>query len=396
MKYLILSVLMLQCMHASTYTLNKVLKSAKQNSVLIKALEQENLALLAKNKADTSSSPLELFGEGTKAYPHLGRNGYEYAIGVSKTLMLGDVQEQERRITHLSNQAYLLEEEKNILNFRNGLKSIYHNHCLDRMNHGSFRRSYLEFVKLYKKKQKAYKYQEISKTELMQLEIEKNRLYAQLQEMKMQKDISKQKLFMLSSIRYSKSSKFSCKDMYPIRSSVKLRNTFKLSKDAYKKRIRSTQETLDRYANKLDSVDLSVQYSKELDIDKYSVGFSLPLNFSSNKSEEQRVAAMHRNSAISYKHEQHMRESKSLLTQLKSELKTNVRMLKTLKSNHRNYKQKLLPLIKKSYDLGETSVIEYLLNSQKSYQLRQEIYRTKKAYYHTLFKLYSLSEMKDN
>lgn len=396
MKHIILFVLLMQMTHASTYTLKKVLKSATQNSALTKALQQESLALSSMNKADTSSAPFELFGEGAKARPDLGRDGYEYAIGVSKTLMLGDVQEQERKITHLSNQAYLLEEEKNILNFRNGLKNIYHNHCLDRMNYGSFGQSYREFVKLYKKKQKAYKYQEISKTELMQLEIEKNRLYAQLQEMKMQKDISKQKLFMLSGIHYSKSSKFSCKDMYPIRSKVKLGKAFKLSKEAYKKRIQSTQETLDRYSNKLDSIDLSVQYSKELDIDKYSVGFSLPLNFSSDKSEHQRIAAIHKNSAISYKHEQHMRESKSLLTQLKSELKIKAAMLKTLRSNYKNYKQKLLPLIKKSYNLGETSVIEYLLNRQKSYQLRQEIYRTKKAYYNTLFKLYTLSEMKDN
>ena len=71
-------------------------------------------------------------------------------------------------------------------------------------------------------------------------------------------------------------------------------------------------------------------------------------------------------------------------------------MVQTLKRNYKNYKNRLLPMIQTSYDLGETSVIEYLLNRQKSYQLRQEIYATKKAYYNTLFKLYTLSEKKDN
>jgi len=70
-------------------------------------------------------------------------------------------------------------------------------------------------------------------------------------------------------------------------------------------------------------------------------------------------------------------------------------MIKTLSQNYKAYKNKLLPLIKKSYDLGESSVIEYLLNRQKLYALNQEIYANKKAYYTTLFNLYTLSEKKD-
>jgi hypothetical protein len=353
MKQLVLFLLLMQAGHASTYTLSKVLKSAGQNSVLSKALQQESLALEAKNKASTASDPLELFGEGTKAYPNGGGSGNEYAVGVSKKFIFGNIQEQEQKATRLSNQAYLLDEERNILNFKNGLKNIYHQHCLDGQNYRSFKQSYQEFVKLYNKKQKAYKYQEISKTELMQ------------------------------------------KDMYPIRTHVKLGNTFQLSKEAYDKRIQSTHEVLDRYSNSIDSISLSAQYTEELDVDKYTVGLSIPLNFTSARSEQERAAAMYQNSAISLKHEQTMTEKKSLLSQLRSQLRSNALMVKTLKRNYQKYQKDLLPLIKKSYDLGETSVIEYLLNRQRSYQLRQEIYTTKKTYYHTLFKLYTISEKKD-
>jgi len=395
MKQLVLFLFLMQAGHASTYTLSKVLRSADQHNTLSKALQQESLALEAKNRASTASDPLELFGEGTKAYPNGGGSGNEYAVGVAKKFILGNIQDQEQKITRLSNQAYLLEEERNILNFKNGLKNIYHQHCLDGQNYRSFKQSYQEFVKLYQKKQKAYKYQEISKTELMQLEIEKNSLYAQLQEIKMQQEISKQNLFMLSKIPYTASTKLSCKDMYPIRTQVKLGNTFQLSKEAYDKRVQSTHEALDRYSKSIDSISLSAQYTEELDVDKYTIGLSIPLNFTSGRSEEERAAAMYQNSAISFKHEQTMTEKKSLLSQMRSQLKSNALMVQTLKSNYQNYKKNLLPLIKKSYDLGETSVIEYLLNRQRSYQLRQEIYATKKAYYHTLFKLYTLSEKKD-
>jgi L,D-peptidoglycan transpeptidase YkuD (ErfK/YbiS/YcfS/YnhG family) len=61
--------------------------------------------------------------------------------------------------------------------------------------------------------------------------------------------------------------------------------------------------------------------------------------------------------------------------------------------NHNHIDEKnLLPLLKRSYDLGETSVVEYLLSKQRSKQLKEEIYNTKKAYYTLLFKLYTLSE----
>jgi len=388
--------LLIQTSYGSTYSLDKILRSAAKHNTLGKALEQQSLAREAKNRADTAYAPLALFGEGSRANPIIGGSGNEYVVGVSKKILLGNIRDQEQKMARLSNQAYLLEEEKNILNFKNGLKNIYHQHCLDSQNYKSFDQNYQAFKKLYKKKQKAYKYQEISKTELMQLEIEKNSLYAELQDIKMQKDISKQNLFMLSKVPYTDSARLSCKDMYPIRTNVKLGSTFQLSNEAYEKRIQSTQEALNRYSHEVDSIDLSAQYTNELDVDKYTIGFSLPLNFTSEKSEEARAAAMYENSAISYKHEQDMTEKRSLLVQMRSQLKGNALMVKTLMNNYRNYQKNLLPLIQKSYDLGETSVIEYLLNRQKSYQLRQEIYATKKTYYHTLFKLYTLSEKKDN
>ena len=402
-KYTALSLLLIQTAYASTYTLDRILKSAAQNNTLSEALQQETLALESKNKADTASDPLTLYGAATKAYPHSGPggneylgSGNEYTAGLLKKFMLGDIQAQEQEITRLSNQATLLEKEKGLLNFKNGLKNIYHQHCLDRQNQKSFKQSYQEFAKLYKKKEKAYQYDEISKTELMQLEIEKNRLYAQLQEMEMRQEISKQNLFMLSKIYSTQSTQLSCEDMYPIKTQVNLGNTFDLSKEAYQKRIQSTQAALKRHSGKLESVDILAEYNEELDVDKYSVGLVIPLTFTSKKSEHERAAAMYQNSTISLQYEQMMTEKKSLLAQLKSYLKSNAMMVQTLKRNYQNYQKNLLPLIKKSYALGETSVIEYLLNRQRSYQLREEIYATKKAYYNTLFKLYTLSEKKDN
>ena len=396
MKHIILFVLLIQVAQASTLTLKQVLDSANNNSTLTQALEQERLFLESRNLADTSLDPMELFGSAANANPLVGEDEFEYSVGLSKEFSWGNTKEEEQRITRLNNEAYFLEEDKKILNFENGLKSLYHNHCLDNKYFKVSKQNYQEFVKLYKKKQKAYKYQEISKAELMQLEIEKNRLYAQLQEIKMTQVISKQKLYVLGRINNANVTTLSCKDIYPIRENVKLDgDKFQLSREAHTKRLESTQASLERYSRSLDSISLSAQYDKEIDIDRYGIGISIPLNFTSNRSEQERASAMYKSSALGFQHEQKMLEKRSRFLELQSYLNTKAEMLKTLKNNHRNYKTQLLPLIKKSYDLGETSVIEYLLNRQKSYQLRQEIYATKKAYYNTLFKLYALSEMKD-
>ena len=397
MKHIILFLLLIQLTEASTLTLKKVLASANNNNTLTQAIDQERLFLEARNLADTSSEPMDLYGTGTRAYPKDGSNDYEYSIGLSKKLPWGNTQEEDQMITRLNNEAYLLEEDKKILNFKNGLKSLYHQHCLDYKNYKSFKQNYQDFAKLYKKKQKAYKYQEISKVELMQLEIEKNRLYAQLQEIQMIQKTSKQKLLTLGRINHSEKTILVCNDMYPIRENVKFKeDTFQLSKKAHEKRIKSTQVALERHAKALDSISLAVQYDKEIDIDKYSIGVSIPLAFTSQRSEQERVAALHKNSAISFNHEQTMLEKKSMFSELKSTLKSHALMIRSLKNNLHNYKKNLLPLIKKSYELGESSVIEYLLNRQNFHQLKQELFATQKAYYHTLFILYTLSEMKDN
>lgn len=393
-KFILLS-LILQIGFAENITLENILQSANKHNALLFSLKQDALSQESKNLADTASDPFELYGEGTNARPELGSEGYEYAVGISKNIKLGNIQDQDQKITRLLSQANLLEAQGGVINFRNGLKNLYHQYCIDVQNYGSFKQSYNDLVKLYKKKQKAYNYHEIPKTELMQIESEKNRLYAQLVEIKMMQNIKKQKLFDLSKVGYSNKSKLSCRDIYPIRSSVDLKDTFSLSKEAHEKRLLSTQERMNRYSQGLESVNVSAQYGKELDMDKYTLGISIPLTFSSKRSEHEKAAAMYRHSALEYGYEQNMREKKSMLISLKAQLKSHAFMIKTLSENYKNYKTSLLPLIKKSYDLGETSVIEYLLNRQKFYTLSQDVYATKKAYYTTLFKLYTLSEKKD-
>jgi hypothetical protein len=380
---------------ASTYTLKDVIKTSRNNNVLQKALKNKTLAKRSKNLADTSLDPFELSAEFVKADPHIGERDNEYMVGVSKTVMLGGVLEEQRAVTALSNEADQLDGVKNIFAYEYGLKNIYHSHCIDYRAYKTFEKNYNAFVELYNKKKKAYDYQEISKKELLELEIEKSRLFAKLQVLKMDQQISKESLLRLSSLPITSASLLSCRDMYPIRSRVSLGETLKLSKRAYRKRLDSTETKFKRYSHALESVDVSMQYTQEIDINKVGLGVSIPLTFSSQKSEHERAAALYENSAIRYSFEQSMREKKNIIMQLKAQLKNQVFLLNSAEKNQKDYVNKLLPLNKKSYALGETSVIEYLLTQQRFYQLQETVYATQKAYYKTLFTLYTVSETKD-
>ena len=390
MQLLCITMVIVTLSTASTVTLKQIVDSAKEHTMLVKSLEKDSMALETSVLAGTASNPFVVYAEGAEARPDRGDKGYEYAVGISKNIIIGDIQNQEREIKRLNNQAAILDAQQGIIDFTNGLKKLYHQHCLELDEYKSFRQSLKDLDRLYRKKEKAYSYQEIAKTELMQIESEKNRLSVQLHDMQMKQEISKQKLLMLSKVYTKKKTKLSCQDMYPIRSSIKTDTPFMLTKSAYEKRKESSKEKIKRYSHDFESVNLSAQYGKEIDIQRYTVGLSIPLNFSSKRSEYEKVAAMYENEALEYKYEQTILEKTTILQALKSELKSKATMVDLLSKNYQNYKEKLLPLIENSYDLGETSVIEYLLNRQKLYTLKQEIYATKKAYYETLFRLYTL------
>ena len=126
MKHVIVFALLIQLGHTSTLTLKNVLHSANNNNSLTKAVEQERLHMEARNQADTSLQPMQLYGTGTRAYPIVGDDGYEYSVGLSQQLSWGNTQQEDQQITRLNNEASLLDEDKKILNFENGLKNLYH------------------------------------------------------------------------------------------------------------------------------------------------------------------------------------------------------------------------------------------------------------------------------
>ena len=393
MRVLIIGLMLLQSATASVVTLDDILQHAKQSKLLSQAIIEEGLALESKNLADTETDPLT-FNHALSRANSKAISGYEHEVSFSKEFKLGNIQSLEQKQNRLNNEAYILEQEKYIISFDNSLKNLYHQHCLGASYLGSFQEGYDNFATLYSKKERAFQHDEIAKTELLQLEFEKNRLQIALENLNRKQYSSKTQLLSLTSLNSDES--LSCQDIYPIVQEVHLGvDAFTLSEQAYDKRIESTQVGLTRYTRKIESIEVSMGYSKELETDIYTIGVSIPLNLSSNKSKYERASLMHQSSAISLQNEQQIADKKYQVRELEARLSRNFQNIEAQKQNINHYANTLLPLMKKSYDYGESSVIEYLLSQQKLTNLQQELLEKQKAYYATLFQLYSMSETKD-
>ena len=392
MKKTVTTLAFLSTLHLSAVSLDEIIAQAKQPQLIQKTIDAEQLALESGNLAQTETAPLT-YNQFLSQNEGAGESGLEYEVSFSKEFKLGNILELEQKQNRLKNQAYLLEQKRDIYRYNAYLRNFYHNYCLDEAYLNSFRERVDTFVQLYAKKERAFNEDEVSKIELLQLRLEKQKLESELNTLEEKQQNAKEQLLSLTTIDVNEA--FSCHDIYPIREEVNLsEDSFALSQEAYSKRIESTQVGLKRYAQKIESIDVSMGYTKELDREIYTMGISLPLNFSTHKSEYERASLLHHSSALSLKNQQIVEQRIVRISELQKRLRESYRTIETQKKIINNYTTSLLPLIKKSYKYGESSVIEYLLSEQKLYGLKQELLEKKRGYYTTLFQLYSMSESK--
>ena len=121
---------LLEVGYAQEVTLDELISNAKEPQRFEKILEEEQMSLNKKSLADTALAPLTLNHSLSRANG-LNRSGFEYDIGFSKELSLGNAQELERQQSHLSTEASILEERRKIIAFKNELRNLYHQYCLD-------------------------------------------------------------------------------------------------------------------------------------------------------------------------------------------------------------------------------------------------------------------------
>ncbi len=378
-------------MSAKSITLEQILTQTKSSHPLFQAKEQTRLSLEAQSRANFASEPLSFSANGAQATPDEGDDAFEYSMGLSKTFAFGDTKTLGLLAQRLENEAKLLQKEKALISLSNRIQNLYHRSCLDKENRVLIEASLQSYQTLYEKKKKAYKYHEVSKKELLQLEMQMRSLKQKAQSSLSREKISKESLYDLSLL--AKHQPLSCQDMTPLVAQIPFDGVlFSLSQDAFNKELLALSKLEKRYNKSIDSIDIGASYDDEIDTQRVGVGFAMPLAFTSEKNEQMHLSIMHQKKLKKLEQINWILERVAAKKRIEGELKNNYDAIIMIEENLAIYQETLMPLIEKSFQYGESSSLEYIFGRQKLLELSQELIQTKKAYYNKLFKLYSLLE----
>jgi len=136
---------------SSTVTLDEIIENAKPAKIIEEKIAKERASFENEIVSSTLAEPLSV--ESSIARKNAtDDSGFEYDIGFSKQILIGEAQKLKRKESRLNYEADLLEERLEILNIENWLKDLYHQHCLDDAYLENFQEVYQKFSELYEKK----------------------------------------------------------------------------------------------------------------------------------------------------------------------------------------------------------------------------------------------------
>jgi len=392
MKILFILYLMSFALFASVLDLEKIEQRLETSHPLYQSLGEREALHDAHINAQYASSPFILSGSSAQARPKGENKAFEYSASIGKSFSLGKQRLQGLEIAEYEHKAHSLTFQNEIVGFLNTIRYAYHQACLTQEVRSIFEALYGDFETLYAKKYRAYQYKEISRKELLQLELEKAGLSQKLEALRAEEIISRTSLL---DVVGDTEEILSCKDLYPLSYEANETALFSFSKQTYHNQIIAAQKNEQLYDRHFKTIDLSVEYDNEVDTKRYGVGFELPLSFTAQTDEYEKIGAIHAQRLLKLEQQDMLIEKNRHYHQLKARLKKNQNLIMMTKKNISTFNRELLPLIEKSYRFGESSVVEYLLSKQKLWQLQETLSRYKKEYYKTLFSLYTVAEIKE-
>lgn len=381
---------------ASTINLDEILQDLKTKHPIAKSIQSLEYAHNSQNRATSSREAMDFLAEGTYAKPTLDKSGYEYSVGVEQKFMHPSVKKSTIEYVKYQNEAEILSLKHDFALLENEVKLLYHINCLDQKNISRYKESFLAYEELYMKKEKSYKYGEISKKELLQLQIELDRLKNEYKLYENEVKTSRNNLQSKTLLPFFKDKELSCKDIKPVIKEFDFDiEDETLDEQSLSKKIQSFQSDFDRYSAPFDSFAIGASYQNELDAERFKVALSVPLNFTTSFNEESRAAALHKKSAAQYEKEGVTLQKIATAQTLKKDLAQSFESINAQKAMVEKYENELMPLVKSAYTLGEDSVVEYLLSQRELLRLKAELNVQYKKYYETLFKLYSVLQIKE-
>ncbi len=395
MKFLIILAIPFM-LFASGITLDEIIDKLKYEHPMAKSINAYESVYSAQNNANISRKAIVFNADATLAKPDFDDDGYEYSFGLEQSFINPSVKANILKSSRYKSDAEILKLKYDFLSLQNDVKFLYHVNCLDQKRIKEYKDSYIAFETLYLKKEKAYQYGEISKKEILQLKIELDRLNGNFKNYKNEEKKSRSNLESKILLPAFSDEVLSCSDTYEVSDKLLFSGDKEsMQEQALNKKIQSVSSDFNRYDTMFDSFTLSAQYQDEIDTKRVSFGVSLPLSFTSSVNEKNRAVSMYKQSALEHEKQAVTLKRKSEIEFLQNQLYQSFENIKLVSSMSERYENELMPLIEAGYRLGEDSAVEYLLSKREMWMYKKDLIQHYKYYYETLFKLYSVLEIKD-
>ncbi len=393
MKTLLLILTLCASSYASSLNINQLLQNVQENHPSFKASKEAIEAQHLQHEAAFSTAPLSFLGSLANATPADGDDTIEYSLGIEKEFRLGKQAYYTSQMGHYEHKAMEIAAKRRLLLLQNRLKQAYHTSCIEKESLTGYTKLLEQFERIYAKKLKAFNYGEVSKKELLQLRLEKERLSEKIHALTANE--TKNRLYILALAQLDSNTEFFCHDLLPIQPFSSSQEPYSLSNTMYNNLNLSTDNALKQYKGNVNSMSVALHYDDEIDTQRIGVDISIPLMFTSKKYEKMRLSSLHEKQKLHYEKESLYLDKHAKSLALKTELATLYRQYKSINSRMQTYQHELIPLIEKSYRLNESSLIEYLLSYANFNTITEERNQIKKNYYNTLFELYSVLEIKE-
>jgi len=381
------------CLQADIISLQDILSHVDKNHPLIKASKEEvmysdSMAVLKK-----SMNPMILKTSGVKASQDSGRNGYEYSVFLEKDVLFGTSNSALQSYVSSKKKASSLQQKQVSVQLSNDISYTYHDVCLQKQQLDDYADVAEAFELLHKKRKKAYDFGEISKKDILLLSIELKNI--KQKQKNLQSDYQQSLELLRKKAYLINNDEPLCKDLKTIKQwdSITLENSFEMK--AIESSIDASNSLFQRYSKGYSPIGLFAGFDKELNTQRISVGLSIPLNFSSNKQESKRRAALSQKNILLSTYAQLKNSRKKDAEILRQKLDQGYMNIKSNEEILRLYTQELIPLVERGYQMGETSLLEYLLAKREMWKTKQDLSEQKKSYYASLFKFFNLISNKE-
>jgi len=280
-----------------------------------------------------------------------------------------------------------------MIELKNNIAYVYHEACLNKQQVNAFKEVVQSFELLQRKRQKAYEFGEISKIDLLLLSIELRTIRQEEKNLISQYEQSLELLYKEAYVLQKELPM--CQDLKEISSWEKVNMDEALPIQALQKNMKAAQSLYQRFNSGISPIGLSVGMQQELDTQRITFGLSIPLNFSSGKQEAKRMLALSQTHMLQNRLQVLKKSAKKEGEILGKKLNLAFTNVQNAQETLHLYEQELIPLMAKSYELGESSLIELLLAKREMWKLRETLSKEKRLYYQSLFNYYNLVSSKE-